>query len=123
MKWSYLLRTVASWVANPQNGSVMNCNNPDQILSTNRILVTLIRPFSIRTLLAFKVVKKPSHIGSKNDDGMCVQSCPALSNNMDNSPAGSSCPFQARSWWSRLPFPPPEDLPNPGMESVSLGQT
>ena len=29
--------------------------------------------------------------------------------------------FSSQEYWSELPFPPPEDLPNPGMESVSLG--
>ena len=41
---------------------------------------------------------------------------------MDYSPAGSSvCEnFQAR-YWSRLPFPSPWDLPDPGIEPMSLG--
>ena len=77
MKGSFLLRTVASWVANTQNGSVMNCNNPDQILSTNRILVTLIRPFSIKILLAFKVVENRVTLALKMTM-VCVFSCVQL---------------------------------------------
>ena len=39
---------------------------------------------------------------------------------MDHSPPGSSAhglPWQ--EYWSGLPFPPSEDLPNPGIEPVS----
>ena len=123
MKGSFLLCTVASWVANTQNGSVMNCNNPDQILSTNRILVTLIRPFSIKILLTFKVVENRVTLALKMTM-VCVFSCVQLFlTTWTIAWQGSSCPFQARSWWSRLPFLPPVDLPNPGIESVSLGQT
>ena len=28
--------------------------------------------------------------------------------------------FSRQQYWSGLPFPPPEDLPNPGIEPVSL---
>ena len=28
--------------------------------------------------------------------------------------------FSRQGYWSGLPFPPPEDLPNPGIEPVSL---
>ena len=27
--------------------------------------------------------------------------------------------FSRQAYWNRLPFPPPGDLPNPGIESVS----
>ena len=29
--------------------------------------------------------------------------------------------FPRQEYWSRLPFPPPGDLPDPGIEPVSLG--
>ena len=29
--------------------------------------------------------------------------------------------FPRQEYWSVLPFPPPGDLPNPGIETVSLG--
>ena len=47
----------------------------------------------------------------------CVQLCDL----MDCSPPGSSVHgiFQAK-YWSRLPFPTPGDLPNPGMKPTSL---
>ena len=28
--------------------------------------------------------------------------------------------FSRQEYWSGLPFPPPEDLPDPGIESASL---
>ena len=40
---------------------------------------------------------------------------------MDRSPPGSSAHgLPWREYWSGLPFPPSEDLPNPGIEPVSL---
>ena len=38
---------------------------------------------------------------------------------MDYSPPGSSVGFSRREYWSGLPFPPPGDLPNPGIELKS----
>ena len=53
---------------------------------------------------------------------MCsvAQSCPTLCSSMDCSPPGSSAHgiFQAK-YWCRLPFPPPGDLPNPGIKPES----
>ena len=52
-----------------------------------------------------------------------LQSCPTLCNPMDCSPPRSSVHwiFQ-EEYWSGLPCPPPEDLPDPGIQSkpVSL---
>ena len=40
---------------------------------------------------------------------------------MDCSPqAALSMGFPRQEYWSGLPFPPPQDLPNPGIEPVSL---
>jgi len=41
---------------------------------------------------------------------------------MDCSPPGSSVHgiLQARIYWSGLPWPPPGDLPDPGIKSMSL---
>ena len=55
---------------------------------------------------------------------MCVCSvtecCLSLCHPMDYSPPGSSVHGVFRQeYWSRLPFPPPEDHPNPGAESMS----
>ena len=49
------------------------------------------------------------------------QLCPALCDPMDCSPPGSCVHgvLQAR-YWSGLPCLPPGDLPDPGMEPVSL---
>ena len=38
---------------------------------------------------------------------------------MDWSPSGSSMGFPRQEYWSGLPFPPPEDLPNPGIKPMS----
>ena len=55
-----------------------------------------------------------------NHDLLGVQSCQTLCDPLDHSPPGSSVPgiFQARIL-SELPFPPPEDLPNPRIEPTS----
>ena len=34
--------------------------------------------------------------------------------------ASLSMGFPREEYWSRLPFPPPEDLPDPGTEPVSI---
>ena len=58
------------------------------------------------------------------DAGACVyaQSPPTLRDPMDCSPPGSSsCQgFSRQEYWSGLPCPPPGDLPDPGIEPVSL---
>ena len=50
-----------------------------------------------------------------------AQSCLTLCDPMDNSPPGSflSMGFSRQEYWSKLPFPSPEDLPNPEMEPRS----
>ena len=52
---------------------------------------------------------------------LVTQSCPALCNLMNCSPARLLCPWGSsrQEYWSRLPCPPPGDLPNPGMEPRS----
>ena len=50
-----------------------------------------------------------------------AQSCPTLCNPMDCSPQGSSIHgMSQQEYWTRLPFPPSGDLPNPGIELASL---
>ena len=34
-----------------------------------------------------------------------------------------SMEFSRQEYWSGLPFPPPEDLPNPGIETASLASS
>ena len=66
--------------------------------------------------------------------GVCVQSRPTLMGSwtravMSDSvtpwtlarQAPLSMGFSRQEYWSRLPFPSPGDLPNPGIEPVSLG--
>ena len=48
-------------------------------------------------------------------------SCPTLCDPVDCSPPGSSVQGIAPAeYWSGLPFPPPGDLPDPGIEPMSL---
>ena len=49
-----------------------------------------------------------------------TQSCPTLCDPMDYSPPGSSVMgFSRQGYWSGLPFPSPEDLPDPEIEARS----
>ena len=49
-----------------------------------------------------------------------LQSGPTLCHPMDCSLLGSSVHGILQEYWSGLPFPPPGDLPDPGIECVSL---
>jgi len=50
----------------------------------------------------------------------CVHACLVLSNPMDCSPqAPLPMEFSRQEYCSRLPFPAPEDLPDPGIEPTS----
>ena len=56
---------------------------------------------------------------------MCVLSCSVLSNSaipVDCSPPDALCPwgFSRQEYWSGLLCPPAGDLPDPGIEPVSL---
>ena len=52
---------------------------------------------------------------------MSLQSCLTLCDPMDCSPPGtSSMEFSRQEYWNGLPCPPPGDLPNPGIEPMSL---
>ena len=52
---------------------------------------------------------------------LVAQSCPTICEPMDCSPPGSSVHgISRKECWSELPFPPPGDLPDPGMELESL---
>ena len=49
------------------------------------------------------------------------QSCPTLCDPMDCSlPAPLSMGFSGLEYCSKLPYPPPGDLPNPGIKPVTL---
>ena len=47
------------------------------------------------------------------------QSCPTLCDPMDCSPS-LSMGFPRQEYWSGLPFPPPGDLPDTGIELMSF---
>ena len=52
---------------------------------------------------------------------MCAQSCPTLCNHMDSSSPGSSAHGVSQERIRKqLSFPPPGDLPEPGIELASL---
>ena len=55
--------------------------------------------------------------------GACVLSCSVLSDSLRSHdcslPDSSVHGIFQEEYWSMLPFPPPEDLPNPGIKSVS----
>ena len=53
---------------------------------------------------------------------MCsvAQLCPTLCDLTDCSSSDSSVGFSRQEYWSGLPFPPTGDLPNPGIETMSL---
>ena len=52
--------------------------------------------------------------------GSVPQSCPILCDPVDCSPPGPSVlGFLRQESWNGLPFPPPGDLPDPGIEPVS----
>ena len=63
----------------------------------------------------------PLHNSPRVAVGSVAQSCPTVCNPMDCSLPGSSIHeiFQAREYWSGLPFPSPGDLPDPGVEPGS----
>ena len=51
---------------------------------------------------------------------LVAQLCPTLCDPMDYiaCQASLSMEFSKQEYWSGLPFPPPEDLPNPGTEPI-----
>ena len=49
-----------------------------------------------------------------------AQACPALCNPMDCSCLAPLFVGFPRQYWNGLPFPPPGDLPDPGIKSMSL---
>ena len=51
---------------------------------------------------------------------LVAQSCPTLCDPMDCSPqAPLSMGSSRKEHWSGLPFPPPGDLPDPGIDTAS----
>ena len=51
---------------------------------------------------------------------LVTQSCPTLCDPMDCSPpVPLSMRLSRQEYWSELPFPPPQYLPNPGIEPTS----
>ena len=62
----------------------------------------------------------PTQVISESESEV-AQSCPTLCDPIDSSPPGPpSLGFSRQEHWSGLPFPPPGNLPNPGIEPASL---
>ena len=80
-----------------------------------------LRPISFYVLIKLRGRERQNNL---KDAGVCVcaQSPPTLCDRMDCSPPGSSSclGFTRQEYWSGLPCPPPGDLPDPGIEPVSL---
>ena len=54
---------------------------------------------------------------------VCAQSCPTTDNCQGPCQAPLSMGFLRQEGWSRLPFPSPGDLSDPGIEPLSLAST
>ena len=52
-----------------------------------------------------------------------AQSCLTVCDPMMDCQASLSMEFSRQEYWSGLPFPPPGDLPSPGIEPVSLASS
>ena len=64
-------------------------------------------------------IKTPGHTGVEPTlAAVHAESCPTLCKPMDCSPPGSMG-FSRQEYWSRLPFPPLGDLPDPRIEPAS----
>ena len=80
-------------------------------------------PWFLSAVLSMTVEKQMWEARKREDSHMCMcaQSRPALCNPMDCSPPGSSVHGVSQAeileW---VPFPPPGDLPDPGIEPTSL---
>ena len=61
------------------------------------------------------------HYNQSRCNVLCAQSCPSLCDRMDCGLPGSfgQWRFSRPEYWSGLPCPPPEDLPNPGIKPRS----
>ena len=51
---------------------------------------------------------------------LCAQLCPTLHNTMNCSSSDTCVHVSRQEYWSGLSFPPPRDLPDPGIEAMSL---
>ena len=61
----------------------------------------------------------PPRIGGGGGGGLLAKSCLTLATPWTvNCQAPLSMGFSRQEYWSGLPFPPPEDLPDPGVEPV-----
>ena len=102
--------------------SVQALNGLDGAYLRRWVQSSLVNLNSKSNVLAFSQTQKKCSASSL---GMCAflvtQLCPTLCNSMDYSPqAPLSMEFSREEFWNRLPFPPPDSIPNLGIESASL---
>ena len=69
-----------------------------------------------------KTGKQPVEVSTHEKLCMHVQSCLTLCNPLDHE-APLSVGFSRQEYWSKLPCPPPEDLPDPGIEPMAAEAT
>ena len=69
----------------------------------------------------FQNIKKARRKLNHESDSEVAQSCPTVCDPKDSSlhQAPPSMGFSRQEYWSGLPFPSPEDLPDPGLEPRS----
>ena len=72
---------------------------------------------NIRYIYIYTCVYTHTHTHTHEVLGM--QSCPTLCDPLDYSHAPLSMEFSRQEYWGGLPFPPPGDLPHPGVEPES----
>ena len=71
-------------------------------------------------LYQLKAAEPGAQVASRKREGLVIQLCPTFCSPMDCSLPGSSVHgFSWQEYWSGLPYPPPGDLSDPGIEPTS----
>ena len=108
-KWSFSL-VALNWIEWHWTfilASVPDCSSPSSTASTSILPIWKVRHRLLKLWCKIRVC-------------VCAKSCLTLCNPTDCSPWGSSVHgIFHQEYWSGLPFPPPEDLPDPKTEPVS----
>ena len=102
------------WESGEPVGSGVSCNWRMDFSMTFVSRVLLLYDPGVLTSLLPQFESPPSHMRAKS-----LQSCPTLCDPTDCSPP-LSVGFSRQEYWSELPCPPPGDLPNPGIEPMTL---
>ena len=102
------------WESGEPVGSGVSCHWRMDFSMTFVSRVLLLYDPGVLTSLLPQFESPPSHMRAKS-----LQSCPTLCDPTDCSPP-LSVGFSRQEYWSELPCPPPGDLPNPGIEPMTL---